>query len=89
MTVGTPLVAIENGGLINLNWHVRGDRRRPSAATADRLGSTPHLNAMPGHSDGSRVAAGQLVGYVGETGNAADRHLHLAHAPPSGQYVNP
>ena len=88
--IGTPLVAIENGVVYNLNWHYAGGIGLTIMGDSGDSWYYAHLNGYAaGISDGTRVAAGQLVGYVGETGNAAGPHLHLAHILPSGQYVNP
>ncbi len=38
---------------------------------------------------GDFVQQGQLVGHVGDTGNSATYHLHLAIIAPSGEYVDP
>lgn len=45
----------------------------------------------PGIEDGARVEAGQLVGYLGDSGNAESTapHLHFEMRDPSGQQVNP
>jgi peptidoglycan hydrolase-like protein with peptidoglycan-binding domain len=49
-----------------------------------------HLSALaPGIQVGSRVTAGQVVGYVGKTGNAGVPHLHLEVHPRGGSAVNP
>ena len=49
-----------------------------------------HLSAFaPGIDVGAQVAAGQLVGYVGSTGNSATPHLHLEIHPGGGSAVNP
>ena len=88
--IGTPLVAIENGVIINMNWHYAGGIGITVSGDSGDDWYYAHLNGYAaGIQNGSRVAAGQLIGYVGETGNAAAPHLHLAHILPSGQYVNP
>lgn len=88
--IGTPLVAIENGVISNPGWHYAGGIGLYIAGDSGDSWYYAHLNGYaPGIQAGTRVAAGQLVGYVGETGNAAGPHLHLAHILPSGQYVNP
>jgi len=84
---GTPLVAIEAGYIWSPNWdsdgglglYIRGDS-----------GSTwyyAHMSAyVTGLFGGMRVEVGQLVGYVGHTGNATVPHLHLGWYPDGYGY---
>ena len=88
--LGTPLVAIENGVISNPNWHYAGGIGLYVDGDSGEQWYYAHMSAYAaGIQAGTRVAAGQLIGYVGDTGNAASPHLHLAHILPSGQYINP
>ena len=74
----------------NPNWHYAGGIGLTVIGDSGDSWYYAHLNGYAaGIQAGTRVAAGQLIGYVGETGNAASPHLHLAHILSGGQYVNP
>ena len=89
---GTPLVAIEagtvfraySGGLGGVVVWLRG-------AGGDEY-YYAHLDAWaPGLAIGDRLAVGELLGYVGNTGNARYTipHLHFEFHPGGGGAVNP
>ncbi|MDH3294603.1 MAG: peptidoglycan DD-metalloendopeptidase family protein, partial [Acidimicrobiia bacterium] len=89
---GTPLVAAErgvigrvgNGRLGGLKFWLRGE------SGADWYYA--HLDGFaPGLHNGQVVEAGELLGYVGNTGNAVGTppHLHLEIHPGGGAAVNP
>jgi murein DD-endopeptidase MepM/ murein hydrolase activator NlpD len=49
-----------------------------------------HLSAFaPNLKVGSKVVAGQVIGYVGSTGNASGAHLHFEVHPKGGAATNP
>jgi len=49
-----------------------------------------HLSAFaPGMVVGSKVVAGQVIGFVGMTGNAGTPHLHFEVHPGGGAAINP
>jgi murein DD-endopeptidase MepM/ murein hydrolase activator NlpD len=89
---GTPAVAIEagtvkrlrNGGLGGITVTLTG------ASGAEYYYA--HLDGWaPGLSTGQSLAVGELLGYVGNTGNAqyTISHLHFEHHPGGGSAVNP
>jgi murein DD-endopeptidase MepM/ murein hydrolase activator NlpD len=85
---GTPTVApvggrVEHRGnsLGGLSWHLYGDDGHYYYGT--------HLSAYANQGAG-HVAAGTVIGYVGDTGNARGTpHLHFEIHPNNGPAVNP
>ena len=76
---GTPLVAARGGVVTRADYDpvlygnlviIRGDHTRRDYWYAHLL-RTPRLHA------GDRVSTGQLIGYVGDTGDAQGCHLHF------------
>jgi murein DD-endopeptidase MepM/ murein hydrolase activator NlpD len=88
-STGTPLVAMDSGR-IRMNWHYAGGRQVYVYADSGYFYYYAHLNGYAaGLVNGQRVGKGQVIGYVGSTGNASVPHLHLGMGPSSGAYVNP
>lgn len=85
---GTPVVANVAGSLI----HVQG----ANAGLAYYLEGTDNLTYYGAHLDGyargeGPIAAGEVIGVVGNTGNAASTppHLHFSMERPDGTILNP
>jgi peptidoglycan LD-endopeptidase LytH len=79
---GTPVLAAADGRVIKLHYGARGGN---SLYQLDQDGRTryyyAHLDRYAvGVNEGVQVARGQVIGYVGDTGNAqpGDYHLHFA-----------
>jgi peptidoglycan LD-endopeptidase LytH len=79
---GTPVLAVAAGRIIKLH---SGDRGGLSVYLLDDDGRTryyyAHLDGYAqGLAEGQRVERGEVIGFVGDTGNAApgDYHLHFS-----------
>lgn len=89
---GTPLVAVADGVLSKVGVNTLGGNR---LWLTDDLGNEyyyAHLSAFaPGSVDGARVRAGQVIGFLGNTGQAITTppHLHFEIHPGGGDSVNP
>ncbi len=85
---GTPTVAPVDGtvthrgnGIGGLSWHLNGDDGNYYYGT--------HLDSYANQGAG-HVQAGTVIGYVGDTGNAAGTpHLHFEIHPHGGGAINP
>ena len=84
---GTPVIAVVSGTVVQKTGPIGG--RQVKLMGDDGVGYYgTHLDAF-GHA--GRVAAGTVIGYVGNTGNAAGSapHLHFEVHPGDGPAVNP
>ena len=84
---GTPTVAPVGGtvehrssSLGGLSWYLHGDDGTTYYGT--------HLSGYENQGAGW-VAAGTVIGYVGQTGNAGSPHLHFEIQPGGGESINP
>lgn len=77
-SVGTPVVAVADGTISKVGWNTLGGNRLWLTDGAGTAYYYAHLSAYaPVAFDGSRVRAGEVVGYVGNTGQAATTPPHL------------
>lgn len=83
---GMKLYAMETGRIIQMNWHWAGGRTL--YLLGDTSGDVYYYAHMDGYARtiglGSRVDAGDHLGWVGYTGNADSPHLHLGWMPGTG-----
>lgn len=89
---GTPLLACERGVLVRIGTDLLGGTKLWLVGASNTRYYYAHLSAFaPGVAEGKAVQAGDVVGYVGNTGNAATTpsHLHFEVHPDGGPAVNP
>lgn len=89
---GTPLVAIERGVLIRVGTDVLGGTKLWLVGASGTRYFYAHLSAFaPGVVEGKPVLPGEVIGFVGSTGNAVGTspHLHFEVHPDGGAAINP
>ncbi len=76
---GTPVVAAVDGAVLKMKWDRGGGRTLRLVDTTNRyVFYYAHLSGYArGLREGEPVRKGQVVGYVGRTGDARGAHLHL------------
>jgi murein DD-endopeptidase MepM/ murein hydrolase activator NlpD len=90
--IGTPVLAVADGQLSSVGVNTLGGNR---LWLRDGAGTTyyyAHLSAYaPGVGDGVVVKAGQVIAFVGNTGQAITTppHLHFEIHPGDGASINP
>ena len=88
--IGTPLVAVENGVVYGGGWHYLGGNNLYLRGDSTDVYYYAHLAwTAPGIRAGAVVEVGDLLGWVGSTGNAESPHLHLGWMPDNpGRWVD-
>lgn len=90
--MGTPLLATENGVIANMGTGILGGIKLWLVGESGTEYYYAHLIAYAeGITDGTRVEAGDVIGYVGNTGNAITTppHLHFEIHPDGGEAIDP
>jgi murein DD-endopeptidase MepM/ murein hydrolase activator NlpD len=91
---GEYVYAVVDGTLTGRSWDQPGRSAGNAwwlrAADGSATFFYAHLQDFaPGLREGSRVRAGEIIGWVGDTGNASAVHLHFEVRPGGGDPVNP
>ncbi len=85
---GTPIHAVAGGTVTEVSWAgAYGNRTIETLPDGTELWYC-HQSAT-GVTTGQRVAAGQVIGAVGSTGNVTGPHVHLEVRPGGGDPVDP
>lgn len=85
---GTPVVAVASGTITETGYAgAYGNRLVLTTKEGDEIWFC-HLTAFAA-SAGEEVRAGEVIGYVGSTGNSTGPHLHLEVRPGAGDPVDP
>ena len=76
---GTPVLSADDGHVLRLSWNRRGGRTIYATDTSGRfIYYYAHLNGYRrGLAPGTPLVHGQVIGFVGTTGNAKRRAPHL------------
>lgn len=91
--MGQYVYAADNGTLTIQYWDAPG-RLAGNGWRLTRADGTyffyAHLSAFaPGLKVGSKVVAGQIIGFIGSTGSSSTPHLHFEVHPGGGAAINP
>ncbi len=76
---GAPVLAVADGEIVRFwNSELGGVSIYQADASGELVFYYAHLSARAGNiKEGDRVRQGQVIGYIGQTGNASTPHLHF------------
>ncbi|MBZ4654161.1 MAG: metalloendopeptidase [Peptococcaceae bacterium] len=89
---GTEVFAVTNGHIEKMGFNPLGGERIGLRGEDGFYYYYAHLSGYaPNLKSGMKINRGQLLGYVGHTGNAQNTpdHLHFGMCTPYGQWINP
>jgi murein DD-endopeptidase MepM/ murein hydrolase activator NlpD len=93
LPAGSPIVAAVGGTVItDSNDGSQNDGYGNFVKILGDDGNTyyyAHMSNTADRADGSRVEPGEVIGYVGSTGNSTGNHLHFEIRDPDGRQLNP
>jgi murein DD-endopeptidase MepM/ murein hydrolase activator NlpD len=83
---GTPIVAVHSGNAVQTSNSLGG-----IAVNVYHDGGSDftYYAHMSSYGASGHVGAGQVIGYVGATGNTSTNHLHFEYHPGGGSAINP
>jgi murein DD-endopeptidase MepM/ murein hydrolase activator NlpD len=85
---GTPIHAVASGSITEVGWAgAYGNRTVETLPDGTELWYAHQVRF--GVSVGEKVTEGQVIGYVGSTGNTTGPHIHLEVRPGGGDPVDP
>lgn len=85
---GSPLRAVQDGVVVSTGYDGAYGTKTVLRLTDGTELWYCHQSAVT-VAPGQRVAAGEVIGYVGSTGNVTGPHLHLEVRPGGGEAVDP
>ena len=90
-TRGTPVLSATEGIVIRVGTNTLGGQVINVLGPGRQVHYYAHLDRYGGFEEGDVVYPGNIIGYVGNTGNARDTppHLHYGIYDPAGRALNP
>lgn len=81
----TPVVAVHDGTAVK-SWNSLGGN---SVLVYHNDGDYTYYAHLSSYGKSGKVRAGEIIGYVGSTGDTSTNHLHFEYHPNGGNAINP